>query len=211
VWDYGNGEIGNQGVHELDIMRWGLGLDTHPSKVVSMGGMYVHPDDAQEAPQVQSVNYEYAGRDVLMTFETRGGYTNTEAGMGAEYPFLDKQNVVGVIFVGTEGYMIIPDYSSYHTFLGKKREKGPSKVGAGDITDLPHFANFIKAVRSGKSSDLNADVEQLHLSASLAHFANIAYRTGRMLHFDPKTEQFTGDEEASRLLRREYRAPYVIG
>src|SRR5439155_22681954 len=125
-----------------------------------------------------------------MTFEMRSGLTNTEAGMCAEYPFLDKQNVVGVIFIGTEGYMIIPDYSSYHTFLGRKREKGPSKVGAGDITDLPQFANFVTAVRSGKSSDLNADVQQLHLSASLAHFANIAYRTGRMLHFDLKTELF---------------------
>jgi predicted dehydrogenase len=210
LWDYGNGDIGNQGVHELDIMRWGLGLNTHPTKIVSLGGNYVHPGDEQQGPQIQSVMYEYAGTDALLSFETRSGLTNTEAGMGDEYPFLDKQNVVGVIFVGTEGYMIIPDYSSYHTFLGRKREKGPSKVGAGDITDLPHFANFIKAVRSGKSSDLNAGVEQLHLSASLAHFANIAYRTGRMLHFDAKTERFTGDDEASRLLQREYRPPYAI-
>ena len=65
-------------------------------------------------------------------------------------------------------------------------------------------------MRSGKSGDLNANVEQLHLSASLAHFANIAYRTRRMLQFDSRKERFVGDEEATRLLTREYRAPYVI-
>jgi predicted dehydrogenase len=174
-----------QGVHELDIMRWGLGLDRHPVKIVSVG---VHPGDEHDAPQAQSVSYEYASQDVLMTFEARGG-------------------LGGLIFTGTEGYMILPDYSSYHTFLGKRRERGPRKVGVGDNMDLPHFANFIQAVRSGSSSGLNADVEQLHLSSSLAHFANIAYRTGRMLQFDSTTEKFTGDEEATRLLQG---SPYVI-
>ncbi len=208
MWDYGNGEIGNQGVHELDIMRWGLGLDEHPTKVSCSGGKYIYPDDQQDAPQVQAASFEYAGRNLLMTFEVRNGETNTEAGMGAEYPFLDKQNVVGVIFIGTEGFMIIPDYSSYHVFLGKKREKGPSKVGAGDITDLPHFTNFMKAVRSGEK--LASGVKDLHYSSALAHFANISYRTGRMLHFDSRTEAFAGDEAATGLLRREYRAPYVV-
>ena len=68
-------------------MRWALGLDTHPTKIASMGGTYIHKDD-REAPQVHAVMCKYAGRDVLMTFETRSGLTNTEAGMGAEYPFL---------------------------------------------------------------------------------------------------------------------------
>jgi predicted dehydrogenase len=209
LWDYGNGDIGNQGVHELDIMRWALDLKTHPTKVVSMGGAFIRKD-SEQAPQVQTMMYEWAGRDVSFTFETRSGLTNTEAGLGAEYPFLDKKNVVGVIFVGTEGYMIIPDYSSYRTFLGPKRTPGPSKVGEGDIANLPHFANFIKAVRSRKSGDLAAGPEELHLSAALPHFANIAYRTGRMLKFDAKTERFAGDEEANRMLARTYRAPYAI-
>ncbi|MEZ5354352.1 MAG: Gfo/Idh/MocA family oxidoreductase [Bryobacteraceae bacterium] len=207
-WDFGNGEIGNQGVHELDIMRWGLGLTEPPSKVVSMGGKFVHPNDAVQAPQVQTVMYEFAGRDLTMTFETRSGFTNPEAGMGAEYPFLDKQNVVGVIFIGTEGYMIIPDYSSYHVFLGKKREKGPSKTGAGDIADLPHFENFVKAVRSGDPADLNAPPAELQASCALAHFANIAQRTGRMLRFDAASNRFDGDAEATAMLDKSYRAPY---
>jgi hypothetical protein len=174
-----------------------------------MGGAFIRKD-SEQAPQVQTVMYEWAGHDVSFTFETRSGLTNTEAGLGAEYPFLDKKNVVGVIFVGTEGFMIIPDYSSYRTFLGPKRTPGPSNVGAGDIANVPHFANFIKAVRSRKAADLNAGPEELHLSAALPHFANIAYRTGRMLHFDAKTEKFTGDDEANRLLRRQYRAGYVV-
>jgi len=209
LWDYGNGDIGNQGVHELDIMRWALDLNRHPTKIASMGGAYIHKDD-QGAPQVHAVMYEYAGRDVLMTFETRSGLTNSEAGMGIEYPFLDKRNVVGVIFIGTEGYMILPDYSSYYTFMGPKRLPGPKKVGEGDIANLPHFANFIKAVRSRKIADLTAEAQELHLSSALPHLANIAYRAGRMLSFDPQSERFIGDEEANRLLTRPYRAPYVV-
>ena len=209
LFDYGNGDIGNQGVHELDLMRWALDLKTHPKKIMAMGGSYIHKD-AQQYPQVHTVNYEYEGRDLLMTFETRAGWTNTEAGMGAEYPFLDKKNVVGVIFIGTEGFMIFPDYSSYYTFLGPKREKGPSNAGAGDIANLPHFANFIRAVRSGNPGEANAPATELHLSAALPHFANIAWRTGRMLQFDSKTEKFIGDEQANAMLTRAYRPPYVI-
>lgn len=209
-WDYGNAELGNQGVHELDIIRWGLNLDTHPTKIACMGGKYVHPADAYDAPQVQSVMYEWAGRDLLVSFETRSGVTNTEAGMGAEFPFLDHQNVVGVIFIGTGGYMIIPDYSSYYTFLGPKRTAGPSKSGGGNLTDLPHFANFVKAMRSRKPEDLAAPPRELHHSAALAHFANIALRTGRMLRFDSGAGKFAGDDEANALLTKPYRAPYTM-
>jgi hypothetical protein len=154
--------------------------------------------------------YEWEGRDISVTFETRSGLTNTEAGMGAEYPFLDQRNVVGVIFIGTGGFMILPDYSSYHTFLGPKREPGPKAVGAGDIADLPHVANFIAAVRSRKPSDLTAGARELHLSSALPHLANIAYRTGRMIRFDPGTERCLGDEEANALLGRSYRTPYTL-
>lgn len=209
LWDYGNGDIGNQGVHELDIMRWGLGLDTHPTKIASMGGVYIHEDD-QDAPKMQTVSYEYEGRDVILTFEVRGWYTNAEAGMGTTYPFLDKRNVVGVIFFGTEGYMIIPDYSSYYTFLGRERTPGPKQEGRGDIANLPHFANFIKAVRSRKESDLTAGPRELHLSSALPHLANIAYRTGRMLEFDPQNERLIDDEEANELLTRDYRPPFLV-
>jgi predicted dehydrogenase len=209
LWDYGCGDIGNQGVHELDIIRWALDLKDYPAKAISMGGPYVHMDD-QPSPQVQAMMFEWPGRNVLVTFETRGGWTNTEAGMGDQFPFLDHQNVVGVIFIGTEGYMIIPDYTSYYTFMGRKRTPGPSKVGDGTIETTPHVANFIGAVRSRKSSDLAAPPEDLHKSAALAHFANISNRVGRAVYFDPETNRFKGDDEANALLRRTYRAPYVV-
>jgi hypothetical protein len=154
--------------------------------------------------------FTWPGRHVLVTFETRGGWTNTEAGMGVEFPFLDHQNVVGVIFIGTEGYMILPDYTSYYTFLGKKRTPGPKGVGSGLIGTTPHVANFIAAVRSRRSSDLTAPPEELHKSSALAHFANISYRVGRAVYFDPASNKFRNDPEATALLRRKYRAPYVV-
>jgi predicted dehydrogenase len=209
LWEYGNGEIGNQGVHELDIMRWGLKLDAHPSKTVSFGGSIVHVDD-QPTPQVQGIMYQYAGRDVHLSFETRGGFTNDEAGMGTTYPFLDKQNVVGVIFIGTEGYMIIPDYTSYHTFLGKSRKPGPKALGDGTIINTPHMRNFVQAVRSRREADLASGPQDLHYSCSMAHLANIAQRTGRMVEFDSKTEQIVNDAEANRMLRGTYREGFSI-
>ena len=208
--DYGNGEIGDQGVHQLDIIRWGLGINTHPTKVQSMGGNYVHKDD-EDTPTNQVFACQYEGRQVMVQFETRNWYTNDEAGMGIKYPFVDHQNVVGVVFLGTEGYLIIPDYSSYHTFLGADRKPGPSSSVAGEpMMDLDHFQNWIAAVRSRKPGDLYAEIEEGHFSSSLCHLANIAYRTGRTLTFDPKTERFPGDEEANKLLTRPYRAPFVV-
>jgi predicted dehydrogenase len=210
-WDYGNAELGNQGVHELDIIRWALKLEGHPSRIMSMGGKWVNPEDGYDAPQVQSVMYQYPGRDLQFTFETRSGFTNSEAGMGVEYPFVGGGPAcVGVIFIGTEGYMILPDYASYRVFLGPKRTPGPFKAGENTITDLPHFTNFVKAMRSRRPEDLAAGPKELHYSAALAHFANISLRTGRMLQFDSAAGKFSGDEEANRMLTKQYRAPYTM-
>lgn len=211
-WDFGVGDIGNQGVHQLDIVRWGLGMNTHPTKIQAMGGNLFHPDSDCECPNTMVVAYRYGDGNVLVTCETRDGYTNAEAGMGIEYPFVDHRNVVGVIFIGTKGYMIIPDYSSYHTFLGAQRERGPSKSVEGNpMMDTDHFRNWVQAIRSRNSADLNADIAEGHLSAALVHLANIAYRTGRTVDFDPKKERFPNDAEANALLaRRNRREPYVI-
>ncbi len=208
--DYGNGEIGDQGVHQLDIIRWGLQLDTHPTRVQSMGGHFVHDDD-EDTPGNQLFAAEFGDRRLLVQFETRNGMTNDEAGMGTKYPFVDQRNVVGVIFFGTEGYMIIPDYSSYHTFLGRDRKPGPSdSVPGAPMMDLDQFQNWIRAVRSRNFADLYSDIEEGHKSAALCHLANVAYATGRTLRFDPVKERFVGDAEADELLTRNYRAPYVV-
>lgn len=210
LWDFGNGQLGNQGVHQMDLIRWGLDLDTHPARIQSMGGRYTHDDD-QQTPDTQTCAYEFPGRDLLVEVEVRNWYTNTEAGMGERYPFVDHQSVVGVIFVGRDGYMLFPDYSSYYTFLGKDRKPGPSKSVEGEpMMDTDHFRNWIAAVRSRKPGDLAAEIEEGHRSSALCHLANIAHRTRRTVVFDPKTERFPGDEEANRLLSRPYRAPYIV-
>jgi len=210
LWDYGNGEIGNQGVHQLDIMRWGLGLNTHPSRIQSMGGHYVHDAD-QETPNTQVASYQYEGRKLLLQFDVRPWITNFEAGIGELYPTRGRDNVVGAIFYGSEGYMVMPDYSSYYTFLGREHKPGPKGECPRDPgTSLDHFRNFLRAMRSRKLADLSADIAEGHLSAGLAHLANISYRTGRSLKFDPVSETFPGDAEANRLLTRAYRAPFVV-
>ena len=209
--NYGNGEIGDQGVHQLDLIRWGLGIETHPIKAQSMGGKLAHPEDDEDTPGNQIFGCQYANQNVLISFETRDWYTNSEAGMGIEYPFVDHRNVVGVIFFGADGYMIFPDYSSYYTFMGPKRKPGPNGMVEGNpYMDLDHFQNWIAAVRSRDASKLNAEIEQGHLSSCLPHLANIAYMTGRTVNFDPEKETFVNDEDANRLLTREYRQPYAV-
>jgi hypothetical protein len=110
-----------------------------------------------------------------------------------------------VIFYGSDGYMVIPSYTAYRVFLGRKREPGPAGNAGGD-----HFANFIEAVRSRKSEDLHSGALEGHLSAALCHLANVAYRTRKTLEFDPKSEKFSGDAAANAMLTRQYRKPYVV-
>lgn len=213
IWDYGNGEIGNQGVHQMDILRWGLKLDSHPVQVSSVGSNYmqenVHKSSA-ETPGVLSTSLKWANGQMI-EFAVRDWYTNAEAGFRDKYPFVQKDFPVGTIFLGTEGTMIIPDYSSYYTFLGRNREPGPSAFEEGSpISNLPHFRNWALAVRSRKKEFLSAEIEQGHYSASLCHLANIAYRVDRTLHFDPQTETFKNDDQADRLLTRPERVGFAV-
>ncbi|MGH9613680.1 MAG: Gfo/Idh/MocA family protein [Bryobacteraceae bacterium] len=192
-WTYGNGDVGNQGIHETDLCMWGLGVDTFPTKITAMGGKFLWDDD-KETPETLSSTYLYPDQKKMIEFEVRPWMTNRE----------DEVDV-GNIFYGKEGYMIVKWYDYYATFLGQKREPGPTRKAGGD-----HFANFIKAVRSRKTSDQNGPVETAHLAAGLAHLGNVAYRVGRQLEFDPKTERFVGDEQADALLTRTYRPPFVM-
>jgi len=212
LWDFGNGEIGNQGVHQMDMIRWGLKLTTHPNRINSMGGIFTLPkEDADEIPNTQTASFQFPDRNILVTFEIRHGITNEEAGMRDTYPFVDHHNVCGVIFFGSEGFMIIPDYSSYYTFLGDDRKPGPSKKTEGEpMMDCPHFQNFFQVVRSRQPSELHAEIEEGHRSAAMCHLANISYRMGRSLEFDPKSEKFVNDPEADKLLTREPREPYAV-
>lgn len=203
-WDYGNGDIGNQGVHQMDIARWGLGVGL-PTKVMAMGGHFMF-DDNQETPNTMITAFEYPNpegggdKKKILQFEVRHWITNHEGGIG-EGP----DNTVGVIFYGSEGYMVVDSYQSWKTFMGKNREPGPYANAGGD-----HYKNFIDAVRARDPKLLNAPIEEGHLSSALCHLANISYRLGRSLEFDPEKEQFVGDDEANAMLTRQYREPYVV-
>lgn len=200
-WDYGNGDIGNQGIHEMDICRWGLGV-TLPNKVFSMGGHFMFDDD-QVTPNTQIANLEFNvnGKKKIIVFEVRHWISNHEAGIGEG----GDSNTIGNIFYGSEGYMAISGYNSYKTFLGRKQEPGPSRREGGS-----NWENFIKAVRSRKREDLNGEIEEGHLSSALMHLSNISYRLGRSLDFDPVKEVVVKDTEATAMLRDKYRAPFVV-
>lgn len=201
-WDYGNGDFGNQGIHEVDICRWGLGVK-YPSKISAIGGHFMFDDD-QETPNTLTATYEFheGGRKRMMVFEVRHWMSNHEAGIGEKK---GNPNTIGNLFYGSKGYMAIDGYNSYKTFLGKEQEPGPARTEGGS-----NWANFIDALRSGRQSDLNAEIEEGALSSTLMHLANISYRVGRTLHFDAEALKVTGDEEANRLFTRDYRKPFVV-
>ncbi len=209
--DLSSGCFANQAVHELDIIRWGLGLNSHPTFVTATGGKYVHEDD-RTSPTHVAITYQFAGNKPLLTYEHRSWYTNSEAGFRDIYPFVQPDYPVGTIFLGSEGYMIFPDYSSYHTFLGRKRELGPSKSEEGHpMTNTPHFQNWVAAIRAGDHKILNADIEEGHKSMALSLLARTSYQVGRPLRFDPTTETVIGDDEANTMLNKpEYRKPYAV-
>jgi predicted dehydrogenase len=199
-WDTGNGDVGNQGIHQLDIARWGLGV-THPTKVSAIGGKFMFDDD-QETPNTLAATWEFdaGGQKKMMSFDVRHWISHHEAGIGGERP----GNTIGNQFYGANGYLVV-DGSTYRTFLGKDQEPGPTASGGGD-----HYANFIEAVRSRRQQDLTAEIAEGALSCTLMHLANISYRVGRTLNWDAKTMTCIGDAEANALLTREYRAPFVV-
>jgi len=128
-------------------------------------------------------------------FEVRGRFTNDEGGVR-----------IGNLFYGSKGYMTV-NGNDYQIFLGRNEKPEPSQ---GVSRSESHMANFLKAVRSRNREDLNADILEGHLSSALCHLGNVAYRLGRKLTFDPKTETFVGDEEANMYLTRNYRPPFVV-
>ena len=209
IWDTGNGDLGNQGVHQIDAARWGLGV-TFPTRVCAVGGHFMFDDD-QETPNVLNCAFEFDqadGRRKMMEFEVRHWITNNEAGLG--HGLFARHNAIGSVFYGSEGYLAAgnEDAFSYESWLGGGQTAGPRGQSGSD-----HFGNFISCVRSRKAEDLNAPIQEGHISCALVHLANASYRLGRALRFDPETEQVIGDTEANRLLSDEdrgYRTPFVI-
>ena len=181
-WDTGNGDIGNQGVHEMDKARWGIPGATLPKSVVSLGGRFGYEDQGQTAnTQIAIFDYD----DTQLIFEVRGLDTDDFHGQK-----------VGNVFHCEKGIVVAGK------FYPKGSDKGEPIPAAARGPGKGHFDNFIAAVRSRQQSDLNADILEGHYSSALCHLANMSYRLGEKVPFSPQTKAFGDNKEAYETLAR---------
>jgi predicted dehydrogenase len=185
-WDYGTGELGNNGIHGLDVARWLLDLDA-PTRVCSGGGKWFYDDD-QVTPDTQVVTFDFAHTTVVWEHRI---WAKTGV----------RNQAFGIELVGEKGTLVVDD-------RGWRVENGPEVAEKSSEMEKPHFRDFLDRIRDGKRP--RADVEEGHRSTRLCHLGNIAYRLGRTLKFDATTETIPGDAEATRLLGRSYRKPFVL-
>jgi predicted dehydrogenase len=183
-WHWGNGELGNNGVHALDVARWGLGVD-FPIRVTSGGGKYRHDDD-QETPDTHIVTYNFPGNKSI-----------SWEGLSWS-PYGNSGSQFGMSFHGTEGTVVLED--GYRHLDPKNKEVAAKKGGGGE---REHIANFLDCIRTGKRP--NADIAEAHKSTLLCHLGNIAHRTNRVLTTSEKDGHIVGDDAAMQLWSREYR------
>ena len=186
-WAFGNGDIGNQGVHQMDIARWAIPNATLPTSVVCVGGRFGYTDQG-ETPNTQIAFMDFGQTKLI--FEVRGLVTGNYRGTrnGSNNAFhLEQGVIIDHRFYpgGGEASEAIPQMNA---------PRGP---GGGN-----HFANFIAAVRSGRRADLNADIENGHYSSALCHLANISYRLGENVAFSPRTGAFGDNAAANETLQR---------
>jgi hypothetical protein len=185
---YGNGDSGNQGPHQTDIARWGLGLDSHPLSVISYGGRLGYQAerknekyvDAGDTANTQVSIYDYG--DKCIVFETRGLEIKPTGDEELHRLFggFQKGNKVGVIFYGSEGYLVQKTYTNCVAF-DKDFNEIKAFGGGGN-----HFGNFLDVCESRNMDDLNADAREGHLSAGLSHLGNISYYLGEDHHVSPE-------------------------
>jgi predicted dehydrogenase len=219
-WDTATTEMGNNGVHALDLIRWAMAKDVHPVKIHCAGGRFADDDTDQETPNYQNAIFEYAD----------GTQIDIEVTTLPSPPFGGVQQ--GEFFYTAKGYIssargwaaVLGEFTPQATpdppsgvslraanlsFPKIEYKPGPA-IPDIDAPQVSHFQNFINCVRSRKREDLNCEMLEGHMSTALCLLANIAFRTGRKLTFDPATETFPGDAEANALLGRKYREPYVL-
>ncbi len=192
-FNFGTGDIGNDGVHGIDVARWGLGVETHPSFITGYGSK-LYFDDDQQFPDTYQMTFEYPGEGSvgekrLLIYEQR-----------IWSPYREDQDANHTIFYGTNGLLKMG--KSGTQVFGMKNEPIETVPMVGDEVDA-HQRNFIEAIRDG--AKLNADIEVGHRSAALCHIGNIVSRMNRAIRFDPQSEQIVGDNEANELTNRKYR------
>lgn len=196
---FGTGDIGNDGVHDIDIARWGLGVETHPSTVASIGGKYFFDDD-QQFPDTHYVVFDYPGDPPTAVDGTVGHKRQLIFEERIWSPYRQQGYENGNAFYGTKGMLLLGKNDGWQLFGPHNKPLRSSKAGG---MGEPHHRNFLECIKHDQRP--HADVEIGHLSASLCHLGNIAARVGRTLHVDPQQERITGDEQANALLHREYR------
>lgn len=194
MWDYGTGELGNNGIHALDRIRWLLNLEA-PVRVTAGGGKLFYDDD-QETPDTLTAVYDFPNCCVVW-----------------EHRVWSKEKPRdGLVLYGEKGTLVLDKKGGWHVENGiDASDKGDAERGGDDWT--PHLRNWIDCIKDSSGSNVrrpNADIEEGHKSTRLCHLGNIAFRTGRALRFDDKTETCVGDAEANRFLGRTYRKPYVV-
>ena len=195
--DYGNGDIGDDGAHDLDMAAWGLGATEHPLQITAHGSN-VRPPGYREYPDNMFVAFKYADRRVLL-YEDRLFTPYGQHGVDS-----------GNAFYGTEGFMIFSRRGFFRTYLGKKEEPGPRTGQSGRVgAPVPtHMENFLDCVRSRKRTKANEEIA--HRTCALIHLGEIAFRTKTVLQFDPKTETIRNNETANSMLSKQYRKPYEL-
>ena len=234
-WDTGNGDIGNQGVHETGIARWALGDPGWPKTVMAFGGKFGIDDDT-ETPNTLTAGFNYGDQQLVV--EVRGRMTNGEGvrqarvvtagptsapaggeNIGAPPPTQAGQpgnplNVgVGNLFYGSDGWAAMSD-QGFQAYKGDSSElimeERPERSD-GDPTRL-HMQNFLACVKSRPEQDLHDPIANAVPSSDLCHLANISYRVGRALKIEPgPVPKFTGDAEATKMVTRPvYRKPYEV-
>jgi len=200
-YDFGTGDMGNDGVHDIDIARWGLGVSTLPSRVASYGGKYFFDND-QQFPDTQTAIFEFPGDGSVgqrrqLVYEMRL-WTIVS-------PF-NADN--GCEFFGTKGTMMLSKKGKIHVIDDRKKripdDQLPKPVDAIRASVADHMSNLVSGIREGKQ--LNAEIEEGYLSTTLCNLGNISVRLGRSFDFDPAKLQVTGDEEANQMLGRTYRS-----
>lgn len=192
TWDFGNGEIGNQGIHELDMLQWGLDV-TLPDEIVSSGGRYLW-EDHRETPEMLTTLMQFKPERKMAEVAVRFWHSNHET-----------RSANGNIFYGSEGHLVVSGYTRWDLYRGRK----PELVESGEAPTR-HYENFIKAVRSRKTEDQNGPVESAHHSAALAHLGNIAFNRGKKLNFKREKNRFRGDNEANQMLSKTYRTGFEV-
>jgi predicted dehydrogenase len=202
-WDFGNGDLGNQGVHQMDIARWGIPNATLPRSVISLGGRYDTVADHGETPNTQIALFDFG--ETQLIFEVRGLLTNLPRNREVESY---RGQMVGNIFHCEEGDIVgnsqfYPRGSTTPIPLPRLNSELPQRpIAEGNERVERHFRNFIAAVRSRRRADLNADILEGHYSSALCHLANISYRLGENVPFNPRTRAFADSRDATEALER---------